>query len=217
MNYPPLKYRFVFLLLYVVAFRIGFAQEKNIIQFNSFFFRGVKNYIIGNYNKSIKNLGEALIYMDTVPAVYYYMALDYDRVHMDELKIQYIEKAIHYAPDEKIFRDTLENWKKMSSGTNSTEKKKSPSTREENSFLPSLERQIQSGQYQEAYRKGKQLLEKYPYDGGLVYLTALAAYHLKKFDEARQLLENGMDFVLTDEKMHRKFLQLLQKIKSAGR
>ncbi len=202
----------------IFPFVSGAQNHKNLQKFNSNFFRGVNNYIIHNYSKSIKNLTDALIYNDSVAAVYYYLALNYHEKNMPEQKYTHIKKAIALQPGEPVFRQILEKWEKeeknLQNNTPLNPSEQNTHSETEKSLVYSL---IQQQKFDEAYQSGKKLLEKYPYDVSLIYYTALAAYQLKKWDEARSLLENGMDFALTDKEMYGKFRELLRKIKAASK
>ncbi len=209
----------VFLLVFWTFSFVSKGQNTGHLQkFNSNFFRGVNNYIIHNYSKSIKNLSEALIYNDTVAAAYYYLALDYHEKNMPEQKFEYIRRAIKLEPDEQVFRQLLEKWEEEEKNV-SRDNAPEPTGPNSRSALEksTVYKLIQQQKFEESYQTGKKLLEKYPYDVSLIYYTALAAYRTGKIDEARRLLENGMDFALTDKGMLEKFRQLLKKIQTEER
>ncbi len=205
-------------LIHILLFSFNLSAQNTTgkrERFNNLFIEGVKEYVLHNYERSLDLFTETLNYTDTVPAVYFYLALNHYHLNDETAARINIQKAARMRPDNEIFRQTadtlfLDNKPGNPETTNAVEKKDTPANEAE-TFLKTLQRLTP----QQRYEQGKKLLEKYPFNPHLTYTVAQAAYNLKKYDEARQWLINGMDFAMADKKLLKKYYLLLASIAQA--
>ena len=198
-----------FVILPVLISVSLYAQKKKTENFNTLFIEGVKEYILHNHRSSLEKLTQALSLKDDEPAVYFYIALDNFYLGDSIGARENLEKAMRLNPANAIYRkvnDTLYayqlrvHYEKPVAVVNKVADK--------DSFLRS------SGDLpvRQVYDRGKKLMEKYPFDPRLIYRTARAAFDLKKYDESKEMLLNGLDFAQTDRELLRKYYRLLLRI-----
>lgn len=205
----------VIIFLILSAFRLGAQnpvgkQEK----FNRLFIEGVKEYILQNYQRSLDLFTETLNYTDTVPAVYFYLALNHAFLGDRTAAEINIRKAIRMQPENRIFKKTADTLFKTPAAVTPRKiaaKNRPSGTSEANGFLSRINELSPA----ERYNRGRALSEKYPFDARLIYETAHAAFQLKKYDEAYRLLLNGMDFASVDVNLLKKYYLLLSRIAKA--
>ena len=214
--------RHVLLLILLASFQLLTAQrgETPFEKFNRLYLDGVYHYITAEYERSEAELTQCLRMNDTVGSVYYYLALnrlaqgqnDAARRFLDSAcqrqpglaerfrkDFRYVSRRLHQSPVPKVTA-VSPTGQKVQSGGNA---------------LPGREDFIRNAAKMPANRRwqtGRRLVERFPFDARLIFITARAGTETGHWNEAAALLENGMDFASVNRQLYRKYLTLLVRI-----
>jgi tetratricopeptide (TPR) repeat protein len=77
-----------------------------------------------------------------------------------------------------------------------------------------LQTYVESGQNDKLLKKATEYIDLFPTQASLYYYAGLGANRLQQYAKAKEWLENGMDFVVDDEKLQASFNKQLTEAKS---
>ncbi|NPA43571.1 MAG: hypothetical protein GXO27_06065 [Chlorobi bacterium] len=180
-------------------------------RFHRAYFDGIRLLVTGDPRAAADRLEASLDLVDTVAAVYYYLAVAYRDSDRPALALDMIDKALAWDEENKWYHKLKIE---LLRGRPSTEKKFDARTRRngfaaEAAVVDSARHLIRTLPPEQAWERVAALAMQYPFYPGVLYEAARAAFELGKYDETIRILEGGTDFVADRPELARAYYRLL--------